>query len=300
MCIKKGAYFHSSFACMALFNLLGPIWGLPFVTGSLPHSPPFVHAMTQVDKNHKPIGVVENRVAPFIDFQTFFPSIISCCVTKIHNDTQCVISFVTPPSTQWTTPCLLCQVNPQGSWLSLYCSLGWWACSFGWNWTAIFAENVFLIVSGQAIDCRWLPSLSSFLFWVPRCILIGLVLCHWISISHKTESLFCKLVTTWKTRRPCALFFKALFADSVPILPISAPRLPETAVFGALIFVGLKAALGTQLWEPWQAQPWQLALVGQRYRNMSKDKRPDWTGSTYYLIRFNYSSICIDVGYWLV
>lgn len=36
MCIKKGAYFHSSFACMALFNLLGPIWGLPFVTGSLP------------------------------------------------------------------------------------------------------------------------------------------------------------------------------------------------------------------------------------------------------------------------
>ena len=50
-------------------------------------------------------------------------------------------------------------MNPQGSWLSLYCSLGWWACSFGWNWTAIFAENVFLIVSGQAIDCRWLPSL---------------------------------------------------------------------------------------------------------------------------------------------
>lgn len=30
-------------------------------------------------------------------------------------------------------------------------------------------------------------------------------------------------------------------------------RLPETAVNGALIFVGLKAALGTQLWEPWHS-----------------------------------------------
>lgn len=82
MCIKKGAYFHSSFACMALFNLLGPIWGLPFVTGSLPHSPQFVHAMTQVDKNHKPIGVVENRVAPFIGYglmavALLFPGLMS-------------------------------------------------------------------------------------------------------------------------------------------------------------------------------------------------------------------------------
>lgn len=65
---KKGSYFHSSFACMALFNLLGPIWGLPFVTGSLPHSPQFVHAMTVVDKKHKPVGVVENRVAPCVGY----------------------------------------------------------------------------------------------------------------------------------------------------------------------------------------------------------------------------------------
>lgn len=32
--LRKGAYYHSSFACMALFNLLGPIWGLPFVARS--------------------------------------------------------------------------------------------------------------------------------------------------------------------------------------------------------------------------------------------------------------------------
>ena len=103
---------------------------------------------------------------------------------------------------------------------------------------------------------------------------------HFNSDSIYTNRVVCKLVTTWKTcrPRPCALFFQVLFADSLPILSIPAPRLPETAVFGALIFVGLKAALGTQLWESWlQAQRWQ-ALVGQRYRNMmnmSKDKRPD-------------------------
>ncbi|CAK9055461.1 unnamed protein product [Durusdinium trenchii] len=82
MHIKKGAYYHSSFACMALFNLLGPIWGLPFVTGSLPHSPQFVHAMTLTNKKHRPIGVVENRVAPFIGYALMtvgllFPQLMS-------------------------------------------------------------------------------------------------------------------------------------------------------------------------------------------------------------------------------
>ncbi|CAE7580971.1 Slc4a3 [Symbiodinium sp. CCMP2592] len=66
--LGKGAYFHSSFACMAIFNLLGPIWGLPFVTGSLPHSPQFVGAMTETDEDYKPTGVVENRVAPFVGY----------------------------------------------------------------------------------------------------------------------------------------------------------------------------------------------------------------------------------------
>ncbi|CAE7520380.1 TLP40 [Symbiodinium pilosum] len=66
--LGKGAYFHSSFACMALFNILGPIWGLPFVTGSLPHSPQFVSAMTETDEEYRPTGVVENRVAPFVGY----------------------------------------------------------------------------------------------------------------------------------------------------------------------------------------------------------------------------------------
>ena len=82
MHIQKGAYYHSSFACMALFNFLGPIWGLPFVTGSLPHSPQFVHAMTVTDAKHKPVGVVENRIAPFVGYglmmlALIFPKLIS-------------------------------------------------------------------------------------------------------------------------------------------------------------------------------------------------------------------------------
>ena len=43
---------------MALFNVLGPLWGLPFVTGSLPHSPQFVNAMTELDAKHRPTSVV--------------------------------------------------------------------------------------------------------------------------------------------------------------------------------------------------------------------------------------------------
>ena len=47
MGLTKGQYFHSSFFCMAAFNLLGPLFGLPFVTGSLPHSPQMVNALSE-------------------------------------------------------------------------------------------------------------------------------------------------------------------------------------------------------------------------------------------------------------
>ena len=38
------------------------------VTGSLPHSPQFVHAMTLTNKKHRPIGVVEARLAGFSEW----------------------------------------------------------------------------------------------------------------------------------------------------------------------------------------------------------------------------------------
>eukprot|EP00899_Mesostigma_viride_P025934 jgi/Mesvir1/6525/Mv16789-RA.1 len=44
--LKKGAYYHSSFLLLAVANLFLPCLGLPFITGSLPHSPQFVQALT--------------------------------------------------------------------------------------------------------------------------------------------------------------------------------------------------------------------------------------------------------------
>eukprot|EP00962_Isochrysis_galbana_P028555 scaffold9041_cov65-Isochrysis_galbana.AAC.1 len=46
MKLSRGSYLHSSFLLMAIFNAIGPMFGLPFVTGSLPHSPQFVRSLT--------------------------------------------------------------------------------------------------------------------------------------------------------------------------------------------------------------------------------------------------------------
>jgi len=63
MGLGRGYYLHSSFAAMAVFNAVGPLFGCPFVTGSLPHSPQFVRSLTI----HKPSHfVVESRVAPLV------------------------------------------------------------------------------------------------------------------------------------------------------------------------------------------------------------------------------------------
>lgn len=66
MKLSKGSYFHSSFACMASFNVLGPLFGLPFVTGSLPHSPQFVLSLAERDEDHQITHVRENRLAPLL------------------------------------------------------------------------------------------------------------------------------------------------------------------------------------------------------------------------------------------
>ena len=66
MKLSKGSYFHSSFACMAFFNTLGPLFGLPFVTGSLPHSPQFVLSLAETDEEHRITKVRENRLAPLL------------------------------------------------------------------------------------------------------------------------------------------------------------------------------------------------------------------------------------------
>eukprot|EP00469_Lotharella_globosa_P000455 CAMPEP_0167798886 /NCGR_PEP_ID=MMETSP0111_2-20121227/16632_1 /TAXON_ID=91324 /ORGANISM="Lotharella globosa, Strain CCCM811" /LENGTH=551 /DNA_ID=CAMNT_0007693499 /DNA_START=53 /DNA_END=1708 /DNA_ORIENTATION=+ len=54
MKLTKGAYYDSSFLWMAVFNLIGPLFGLPFVTGSLPHSPQMVRALTNDENDAAP------------------------------------------------------------------------------------------------------------------------------------------------------------------------------------------------------------------------------------------------------
>ena len=57
-------------ACLTAQNFIGPSFGLPFVTGSLPHSPQMVKALTnykqEPDGSFSATGVAENRIAPFI------------------------------------------------------------------------------------------------------------------------------------------------------------------------------------------------------------------------------------------
>ncbi len=85
MGLRKGRYFHVSFLAMGAFCAAGPFLGLPFVTGSLPHSPQFVKALTSTvapsaiegtaaGTNRRrivvspSISVAENRVAPIVTY----------------------------------------------------------------------------------------------------------------------------------------------------------------------------------------------------------------------------------------
>eukprot|EP00730_Choanoeca_flexa_P001165 TRINITY_DN10511_c0_g2_i1.p1 TRINITY_DN10511_c0_g2~~TRINITY_DN10511_c0_g2_i1.p1 ORF type:complete len:558 (+),score=118.55 TRINITY_DN10511_c0_g2_i1:61-1734(+) len=64
--LAKGAYFHFSFFITGLFNAAFPLFGLPFVTASLPHSPQFARALSDTTRNGQVLKVRENRLAPLI------------------------------------------------------------------------------------------------------------------------------------------------------------------------------------------------------------------------------------------
>ena len=70
MHLRFGSFYHSSFLAMGIFNFIGPAFGLPFVTGSLPHSPQMVKSLTNYkrtpDDTFTVTGVSENRIAPCI------------------------------------------------------------------------------------------------------------------------------------------------------------------------------------------------------------------------------------------
>jgi hypothetical protein len=71
--LKKGGAYHYNYMILGFFNMIFPLFGCPFVTGSLPHSPQFVNALAvkEVVRNgnsEKTVtkSVYENRVAPFL------------------------------------------------------------------------------------------------------------------------------------------------------------------------------------------------------------------------------------------
>merc|ERR1712061_407569 len=43
--LKKGSAFHYNFLMLGVFNIVFPLFGCPYVTGSLPHSPQFTRAL---------------------------------------------------------------------------------------------------------------------------------------------------------------------------------------------------------------------------------------------------------------
>jgi len=71
--LQKGASFHWNFLLLGIFNIVFPLFGCPFVTGSLPHSPQFTRALAKTEvvreNGHEKvriIGVCENRISPLM------------------------------------------------------------------------------------------------------------------------------------------------------------------------------------------------------------------------------------------
>lgn len=71
--LKKGAAFHYNFFLLGVFNIVFPLFGCPYVTGSLPHSPQFARALASVEviregghEKTQVKSVCENRVSPLL------------------------------------------------------------------------------------------------------------------------------------------------------------------------------------------------------------------------------------------
>ena len=66
--LKKGAYYHSDIVLVAMINLIFSLYGLPWMHGSVPHSPLHVKSIAVVEKSskRKTIFAVESRLAVFL------------------------------------------------------------------------------------------------------------------------------------------------------------------------------------------------------------------------------------------
>ncbi|CAK9062447.1 Band 3 anion transport protein (Anion exchange protein 1) (AE 1) (Anion exchanger 1) (MEB3) (Solute carrier family 4 member 1) (CD antigen CD233) [Durusdinium trenchii] len=118
MKLAKGSYFHSSFACLAAFNIFGPMFGLPFVTGSLPHSPQFVLSLAERDEEQQITHVRENRLAPLlcyflIGLPLLMPTLLQSVPKAAVFGTLIFVGIDGIQSTQLYERCLLMLTDPR-------------------------------------------------------------------------------------------------------------------------------------------------------------------------------------------
>ena len=66
--LKKGAYYHSDIVLVAIINLIFSLYGLPWMHGSVPHSPLHAKSMAVVEKSskRKTLFAIESRLAVFL------------------------------------------------------------------------------------------------------------------------------------------------------------------------------------------------------------------------------------------
>jgi solute carrier family 4 (anion exchanger) protein 1 len=99
--LGRGLYFHGAFFAMASFNFIGPCLGLPFVTGSLPHSPQLSRHLMLEDEdaddakkapsNEAPKArFAENRITPLLAYALIglpllVPSLLNAIPTATMN-----------------------------------------------------------------------------------------------------------------------------------------------------------------------------------------------------------------------
>ena len=127
--LQHGHYYHLSFLWMGLFNAVGPAFGLPFVTGSLPHSPQFVRALSLAPtKPGAPPVVAENRLAPLLMYAMLglpllVPGALQLIPRAAINGVLVYVGMEGILSTSlWSRACLL--ISPRASFPQRLLALG--------------------------------------------------------------------------------------------------------------------------------------------------------------------------------
>jgi len=115
--LAKGAYYHSGMFFIGIFNVIFPLFGMPFVTASLPHSPQFARALSTINADGSVGKVYENRVAPTIMFAAqglplLFPHLLEVVPEGVISGTLTFVGLAGILShNQFVERCVMCFSN---------------------------------------------------------------------------------------------------------------------------------------------------------------------------------------------